>query len=121
MKPKILVMISVAAEKAGMHPQTLRVYESRGLLEPIRSGGNTRLYSEEDIIKLQRIQHLSQQGMSLAGIEHILVLEEERDALLEQNKYLTATCNQQGAKERHLRMQLADALSQIEQLHDRRG
>lgn len=71
-------MISVAAELAGMHPQTLRIYETRGLIEPKRSRGNTRLYSEQDVAKLRRIQELtSELGMNLAGVERVFELEEE--------------------------------------------
>jgi MerR family transcriptional regulator, heat shock protein HspR len=69
------VLIGVAAERAGMHPQTLRVYERRGLVQPGRTAGNTRLYSEADIRLLRRIQELSDQGLNLTGIERILELE----------------------------------------------
>jgi MerR family transcriptional regulator/heat shock protein HspR len=71
-------MISVAAELAGMHPQTLRIYESRGLITPKRSPKNTRLYSQEDVERLQRIQELtSELGMNLAGVEKVFELEQE--------------------------------------------
>jgi MerR family transcriptional regulator/heat shock protein HspR len=71
-------MISVAAELAGMHPQTLRIYETRGLIQPKRSPKNTRLYSEEDIERLRRIQELtSELGMNLAGVERVFELEEQ--------------------------------------------
>jgi MerR family transcriptional regulator/heat shock protein HspR len=71
-------MISVAAELAGMHPQTLRIYESRGLITPKRSAGNTRLYSEDDVERLRRIQQLTtEMGMNLAGVERVFALEEE--------------------------------------------
>ena len=71
-------MISVAAELAGMHPQTLRIYEQRGLIEPERSPKGTRLYSQEDVERLRRIQALtSQLGMNLAGVERVFELEEE--------------------------------------------
>src|SRR5215212_8817684 len=71
-------MISVAAELAGMHPQTLRIYESRGLIQPKRSPKNTRLYSQEDVDRLRRIQELtSEMGMNLAGVEKVFELEEE--------------------------------------------
>jgi MerR family transcriptional regulator, heat shock protein HspR len=71
-------MISVAAELAGMHPQTLRIYESRGLIQPKRSPKNTRLYSQEDVDRLRRIQELtSQLGMNLAGVEKVFELEQE--------------------------------------------
>ncbi len=71
-------MISVAAELAGMHPQTLRIYEARGLIQPKRSPKNTRLYSDEDVQRLRRIQQLtSELGMNLAGVERVFELEQE--------------------------------------------
>ena len=71
-------MISVAAQLAGMHPQTLRIYETRGLITPKRSPKNTRLYSQEDVERLRRIQELtSELGMNLAGVERVFELEEE--------------------------------------------
>ena len=71
-------MISVAAELAGMHPQTLRIYETRGLIQPKRSPKNTRLYSDEDVQRLRRIQQLtSELGMNLAGVERVFELEQE--------------------------------------------
>src|SRR3954464_3891567 len=71
-------MISVAAELAGMHPQTLRIYETRGLITPKRSPKNTRLYSHEDVERLRRIQELTTElGMNLAGVEAVFELEEE--------------------------------------------
>jgi MerR family transcriptional regulator/heat shock protein HspR len=75
-------MISVAAELAGMHPQTLRIYESRGLITPKRSPGKTRLYSQADVERLRRIQQLtSEMGMNLAGVEKVFELEEELDKM----------------------------------------
>jgi MerR family transcriptional regulator, heat shock protein HspR len=77
-------MISVAAELAGMHPQTLRIYETRGLITPKRSTGNTRLYSQEDVERLRRIQELTTElGMNLAGVEKVFEMEEELDRLRE--------------------------------------
>jgi MerR family transcriptional regulator/heat shock protein HspR len=71
-------MISVAAELAGMHPQTLRIYETRGLITPKRSPKNTRLYSQQDVDRLRRIQELTGElGMNLAGVERVFELEEE--------------------------------------------
>ena len=71
-------MISVAAELAEMHPQTLRMYEARGLIEPKRSPKGTRLYSQEDVEKLRRIQEMTAElGLNLAGVERVLDLEEE--------------------------------------------
>lgn len=71
-------MISVAAELAGMHPQTLRIYETRGLITPKRSPKNTRLYSQEDVDRLRRIQELTTElGMNLAGVERVFELEDK--------------------------------------------
>ncbi len=71
-------MISVAAELAEMHPQTLRMYESRGLIEPKRSPKGTRLYSHEDVERLRRIQEMTAElGLNLAGVERVLALEAE--------------------------------------------
>ncbi|MBA2763751.1 MAG: MerR family transcriptional regulator [Thermoleophilaceae bacterium] len=75
-------MISVAAELAGMHPQTLRIYETRGLIEPQRSPKNTRLYSQLDVDRLRRIQELTtEMGMNLAGVERVFELEEEMERM----------------------------------------
>jgi MerR family transcriptional regulator, heat shock protein HspR len=71
-------MISVAAELVGMHPQTLRMYEQKGLVRPQRTAGNTRLYSEADLERLRLIQKLTTQlGLNLAGVEAVLDLEEQ--------------------------------------------
>ena len=83
-----LFMISVAAELAAMHPQTLRLYERRGLLRPQRSAKNTRLYSERDVERLRRIQELTELGMNLAGVERVLALEEELEHLRRQAERL---------------------------------
>jgi MerR family transcriptional regulator, heat shock protein HspR len=68
-------MISVAAQLAHMHPQTLRIYEARGLIQPKRSPKNTRLYSQRDVERLRRIQRLTAEGLNLAGVERVLALE----------------------------------------------
>jgi MerR family transcriptional regulator, heat shock protein HspR len=71
-------MISVAADLVGMHPQTLRIYEQKGLVRPKRTAGNTRLYSESDIARLRLIQRLTTElGLNLAGVERVLHLEDE--------------------------------------------
>src|SRR5436190_21899105 len=71
-------MISVAAEIVGMHPQTLRIYEQKGLVRPQRTAGNTRLYSERDLARLQLIQRLTTElGLNLAGVEVVLGLEDQ--------------------------------------------
>ena len=78
-------VISVAAELAGVHPQTLRIYERKGLVDPARTGGGSRRYSEEDIERLRRIQDLTNDGLNLAGVKRVMDLEDEverlRDAL----------------------------------------
>lgn len=98
-----LYLIAVAARLAGMHPQTLRGYEARGLIRPSRSAGNTRLYSDRDIARLRRIAQLTAElGLNLAGVEHVLRLEDEkaaleaevcrlREALAQQTTVVTAT------------------------------
>lgn len=68
-------VISVAAELAGVHPQTLRIYERRGLVDPARTTGGSRRYSEHDIALLRRIQELTNQGLNLAGVQRVLELE----------------------------------------------
>jgi MerR family transcriptional regulator, heat shock protein HspR len=71
-------MISIAAELVGMHPQTLRIYESKGLVSPKRTAGNTRLYSEADLDRLKLIQRLTNElGLNLAGVEVVIRLEDE--------------------------------------------
>jgi MerR family transcriptional regulator, heat shock protein HspR len=71
-------MISIAAELVGMHPQTLRIYESKGLVSPKRTRGNTRLYSEADLERLRLIQRLTTElGLNLAGVERVLHMEDE--------------------------------------------
>jgi MerR family transcriptional regulator, heat shock protein HspR len=75
-------MISVAAELANMHPQTLRMYETRGLIEPHRSPKGTRLYSQEDVEKLRRIQEMTAElGINLAGVERVMRLEREIESM----------------------------------------
>ena len=78
-RDKPLYMISVAAELTGMHPQTLRVYESKGLINPKRSGGNTRLYSQADIERLQLINQLTDEGINRAGVLRILDMRERAE------------------------------------------
>jgi MerR family transcriptional regulator/heat shock protein HspR len=77
-RDKPLYMISVAAELTGMHPQTLRVYEQKGLVNPGRSRGNTRLYSQSDIDRLNLISQLTDEGINLAGVVRILDMRERQ-------------------------------------------
>lgn len=74
---RAVYVISVAAELAGVHPQTLRIYERKGLIAPKRTSGRSRRYSDADIHRLRRIQELTQAGVGLAGVHRILALEEE--------------------------------------------
>src|SRR3954449_9862747 len=100
-------MISVAAELAGMHPQTLRIYESRGLIQPKRSPKNTRLYSQEDVDRLRRIQELtSELGMNLAGVEKVFELEEELDRMRRRMRLLEKQAER-------LELEMADELDRV--------
>ena len=76
---KPLYMISIAAELAGVHPQTLRMYEQKGLITPKRTGGNTRMYSQADIERLNMISELTSEGINLAGVIRILDLQGRLD------------------------------------------
>ncbi len=78
---RAVFVISVAAELAGMHPQTLRIYERRGLLDPFRTPGGTRRYSQEDIEQLQLIQELTSQGLNLEGVKRVIALQEDNRRL----------------------------------------
>ena len=72
---RAVYIISVAAELAGVHPQTLRIYERKGLVDPARTGGGSRRYSEADIERLRQIQELTNEGLNLAGVKRVLALE----------------------------------------------
>src|SRR4051812_33756325 len=76
-RTRALYVISVAAELAGMHPQTLRIYERKGLVDPVRTDGGSRRYSDADIQLLRRIQELTNAGLNLAGVKRVLELEAE--------------------------------------------
>jgi MerR family transcriptional regulator/heat shock protein HspR len=100
-------MISVAAELAGMHPQTLRIYEARGLITPKRSAGKTRLYSQEDVERLRRIQELtSELGMNLAGVEKVFELEEELEKMRGRMARLQAKADE-------LEQEMADEIDRV--------
>jgi MerR family transcriptional regulator/heat shock protein HspR len=88
-------MISVAAELAEMHPQTLRMYEARGLIEPQRSPKGTRLYSHQDVERLRRIQEMTAElGMNLAGVERVFELEEQLEAMARKVKAMERRAEQ---------------------------
>jgi MerR family transcriptional regulator/heat shock protein HspR len=97
----------VAAELAGMHPQTLRIYEQRGLIEPTRSPKGTRLYSQEDVERLRRIQELtSQLGMNLAGVERVFELETELEQMRRRMDRLERRAD-------HMRKQFEDEVERV--------
>lgn len=87
---RAVYVISVAAELAGVHPQTLRVYERRGLVDPSRTGGGSRRYSERDLERLRHIQDLTAEGLNLEGVRRVLKLEAEIDRLASELEQLRA-------------------------------
>ncbi len=100
-------MISVAAQLADMHPQTLRVYEARGLIEPRRSPKGTRLYSQDDVERLRRIQEMTAElGLNLAGVERVLDLEREIEDMHQRIEELEL-------KALHAQVQLAEELEEV--------
>ena len=98
-------VISVAAELAGMHPQTLRIYERRGLVQPARTNGGNRRYSDDDIELLRRISELVESGMNLEGIRRVMELEAEVERLRTELE--------------HARQQVAEAVDEVERRHRR--
>ena len=100
---KPLYMISVAAELTGMHPQTLRVYEQKGLVTPGRSRGNTRLYSQADIDRLELIGRLTDEGINLAGVVRILDMRERAEEMDHEVDELRARVRQLEDEVRELR------------------
>ena len=99
-------VISVAAELAGMHPQTLRIYERRGLVQPARTQGGNRRYSDVDIERLRRISELAAEGMNLEGIRRVMSLEAEVERLRAENDEL-----------RHVAAAAVNELEQIGRAH----
>ena len=95
---RAVYVISVAAELAGVHPQTLRIYERKGLVDPARTSGGSRRYSDADIDQLRRIQELTNEGLNLYGVQRVLELEAEvarlRSDLAEAKKVLAETQRQ---------------------------
>ncbi len=88
-RDRAVYVISVAAELAGIHPQTLRIYDRRGLVQPARTGGGSRRYSDADIDKLRRVHELTSEGMNLDGVERVMALEDEVARLKAQIQRLT--------------------------------
>ena len=104
-RTQAVYVISVAAELAGMHPQTLRIYERRGLVNPARTQGGNRRYSDADIEQLQRISDLAEQGMNLEGIRRVIELEAENARLRDElgRAKAAAAQAQHDAERRHRR------------------
>jgi MerR family transcriptional regulator, heat shock protein HspR len=102
---RAVYVISVAAELAGVHPQTLRIYERKGLLEPARTAGGNRRYSDADLERLRRIAELTEEGMNLAGVRRVLELEAELARLQ--------------AEVRRLREEAKAAVAEVERRHRR--
>ena len=106
-RTKAVYVISVAAELAGMHPQTLRIYERRGLVRPARTQGGNRRYSDADIEILQRISELAEQGMNLEGIRRVMELEAENARLRDElDRTRTAAAHAEAEAERRQRRDL---------------
>jgi len=102
---RAVYVISVAAELAGVHPQTLRIYERKGLLEPARTAGGNRRYSDDDLERLRRIAELTEEGLNLAGVRRVLELEAELARLHAEN--------------RRLREEAKAAVAEVERRHRR--
>ncbi len=83
-RDQAVYVISVAAELAGVHPQTLRIYERKGLVEPARTDGGSRRYSDADVELLRRIQELTNEGLNLAGVKRVLAMQSELESLRRQ-------------------------------------
>jgi len=97
---RAVFIISVAAELAGVHPQTLRIYERKGLVRPKRTTSNSRRYSERDIERLREIQELTRKGVNLAGVQRVIELTEEIDRLEARNARLEADLALQARRHR---------------------
>ena len=118
---RAVYVISVAAELAGVHPQTLRIYERKGLLAPARTQGRSRRYSDHDIALLRRIQELTNEGVTLAGVQRILALESEVRAaqarIVELEARLDAVCREADqrveAAHRQYRREVVPATSRV--------
>jgi MerR family transcriptional regulator/heat shock protein HspR len=96
-RDRAVYIISVAAELAGVHPQTLRIYERKGLVSPQRTSGNTRRYSEEDIERLRAIGALTDEGVNLAGVKRIIEMQNELDRMRRQMEDLRAQLDRRRA------------------------
>jgi len=117
-----LFMISVVSEMLGIHPQTLRLYEREGFIKPRRSGGNTRLYSEEDVEKLEMILRLTRElGVNLAGVEVILSMREKMAQMQLEMEETIWQLREELAREMRRREEMRSALVPVRRILVRRG
>jgi len=116
-----LYMISVVSEMLGIHPQTLRLYEREGFIKPKRSGGNTRLYSDDDIVKLEMILRLTRElGVNLAGVEVVLSMREKMDRMQHEMETAVIRLRDELAREIDRRNEARNALVPIRRIPVRR-
>jgi MerR family transcriptional regulator/heat shock protein HspR len=117
-----LFMISVVSEMLGIHPQTLRLYEREGFIKPRRSGGNTRLYSEEDVEKLEMILRLTRElGVNLAGVEVILSMREKMEQMQREMEDTIRRLREELEREMRRREEMRNALVPVRRIIVRRG
>ncbi|MHB8846268.1 MAG: heat shock protein transcriptional repressor HspR [Nitrospirota bacterium] len=117
-----LYMISVVSEMLGIHPQTLRIYEREGFIKPKRSGGNTRLYSEEDVEKLEMILRLTRElGVNLAGVEVILSMREKMEQMHQEMEQTVVMLRDELAREIARREEARNALVPVRRIVVKRG
>src|SRR5215210_6632007 len=113
-------VISVGAELAGVHPQTLRSYERKGLVDPARTGGGSRRYSEDDIERLRRIQDLTNEGLNLAGVKRVMELEDRLGELQRQLERLRVEAREQLARAHRAYRRDLVPLSQAVEIYEKR-
>ena len=117
-----LYMISVVSEMLGIHPQTLRLYEREGFIKPKRSGGNTRLFSDEDVEKLELILRLTRElGVNLAGVEVILSMREKMERMQEETEQALQVLREELAREIARREEARNALVPVRRIIVKRG
>ncbi len=117
-----LFMISVVSEMLGLHPQTLRLYEREGFIKPKRSGGNTRLYSEEDVEKLEMVLRLTRElGVNLAGVEVILSMREKMERMQHEMQQTIERLHDELAHEIRRREEIKNALVPVRRVRTTRG
>ncbi|MBS1242541.1 MAG: transcriptional regulator, MerR family [Nitrospirae bacterium] len=117
-----LYMISVVSEMLGIHPQTLRIYEREGFIKPKRSGGNTRLYSEEDVERLEMVLRLTRElGVNLAGVEVILSMREKMEQMQREMEETIDKLREELAREIARREEARNALVPLRRITVKRG